>query len=266
MDSVWTLNFTDCTDPYAATFRKMVKYDNQFTYYNNILSIANRFSDSIYLSFVQRHIPEELLKQPEKEKDYLLSPEYTRFISAYITYLKRLKLSQNKEALKDIPDFELYTITHSFKSELRNRLLYARYDYRLSSAKTLKDLESAKVLYAPYAQYISKENNEVLNKLYTEMHRRFQAGQPGSNALPLPLKDNNGLSHSLSDFKGKVVYIDFWASWCGPCRAETPAFKTLYKEYKNNPNIHIMSIAVSDTKINWLKALAEDGMRWIQVG
>lgn len=73
----------------------------------------------------------------------------------------------------------------------------------------------------------------------------------------------NGESVSLSDYvgKGKYILADFWASWCGPCRAEMPNIKNIYNKYKGK-DFDVLSIAVWDTREESLKAIEELGMNW----
>lgn len=70
---------------------------------------------------------------------------------------------------------------------------------------------------------------------------------------------------TLEDFKGKILYIDLWASWCGPCREEIPNYKKLVERYKNNPQVAFLGIAVSDGEKEWRKALTEEKPTWLQL-
>ncbi|MNR34251.1 Thiol-disulfide oxidoreductase ResA [compost metagenome] len=69
---------------------------------------------------------------------------------------------------------------------------------------------------------------------------------------------------SLSSFKGKYVLLDFWASWCGPCRAENPHVLKAYNKFKDK-NFDILAISLDEKKENWLKAVKDDAMPWTQV-
>lgn len=69
---------------------------------------------------------------------------------------------------------------------------------------------------------------------------------------------------SLSSFKGKYVLLDFWASWCGPCRSEHPSMKMAYQKFKNK-GFEIIAVSMDNKKDAWLKAIAEDGVPWTQV-
>jgi len=74
----------------------------------------------------------------------------------------------------------------------------------------------------------------------------------------------NGLTTSLSDFRGKYVLLDFWGSWCGPCRAENPDIIKAYKTYKEK-NFEIISVSLDTKKQDWLDAIQKDGLPWLHV-
>jgi thiol-disulfide isomerase/thioredoxin len=88
----------------------------------------------------------------------------------------------------------------------------------------------------------------------------------GSIAPDFTQPDSNGTPVSLSSFKGKYVLIDFWASWCGPCRAENPNVVRAYNKYKDKPfTILGVSLDRPTAKAAWLAAIKNDGLTWTQV-
>ncbi|GAB4334685.1 MAG: TlpA disulfide reductase family protein [Flammeovirgaceae bacterium] len=86
----------------------------------------------------------------------------------------------------------------------------------------------------------------------------------GSNAPDIQLTDPNGKIVSLSSLKGKVVLIDFWASWCGPCRKENPNVVRMYEKFKNK-GFEIYGVSLDKDKQAWLDAIQKDGLKWIHV-
>ena len=79
----------------------------------------------------------------------------------------------------------------------------------------------------------------------------FRRTLPGNPAPDFELTDINGETVSLSDFQGKVVYLDFWASWCGPCIREVPYAKELKKRFKDEENLVFLYISIDEDKEAW---------------
>ena len=83
----------------------------------------------------------------------------------------------------------------------------------------------------------------------------------GSMAPDITMNDVNGKPFSLSSLRGKYVLVDFWASWCGPCRGENPNVVAAYQQFKNK-NFTILGVSLDEDKAAWQKAIAADGLTW----
>jgi peroxiredoxin len=86
-------------------------------------------------------------------------------------------------------------------------------------------------------------------------------GQP---APEIELETPEGKELALSSLKGKVVLIDFWASWCGPCRKEMPNVVKAYAKFKNK-GFEIFGVSLDQDKARWIEAIQKDGITWPQV-
>ena len=80
----------------------------------------------------------------------------------------------------------------------------------------------------------------------------------------LTMNDINGKPVSITDFKGKYVLIDFWASWCGPCRKENPNVVAAYNKYKDK-NFTILGVSLDQDKDSWVQAIKNDNLAWAQM-
>ncbi|MDP4664181.1 MAG: TlpA family protein disulfide reductase, partial [Salibacteraceae bacterium] len=87
---------------------------------------------------------------------------------------------------------------------------------------------------------------------------------PGSPAPEISLPQPNGEMLSLSDLKGQYVLIDFWASWCGPCRRENPNVKRVYEKY-HDKGFEILGVSLDKAANAWTAAIAQDGLTWKHV-
>lgn len=91
-----------------------------------------------------------------------------------------------------------------------------------------------------------------------------KALQVGQNAPEIALNDTDGNILKLSSLRGKYVLIDFWASWCGPCRMENPNVVRIYNKYKDK-NFEIFGVSLDREKKDWLAAIEKDQLTWKHV-
>lgn len=131
---------------------------------------------------------------------------------------------------------------------------YHQFDYEMSLAETdeILHLLSGAAKQSLYYKSIEKE---VLAK---------KALMPGNLAPDFSLSTKDGSKITLSALRGKYVLIDFWASWCKPCRAAIPHWKEIYPKYKEK-GFEILALSGDRNRADWIKAMDVEQMPWLQV-
>lgn len=129
--------------------------------------------------------------------------------------------------------------------------LYRYFTYQLP----LEDLKATRAKISP-----ALANNPYVKDL-DGIIQQLENVEIGKVAPEFSLPDTAGVSVSLSDYRGKYVLLDFWASWCPPCRKENPNVVSAYQQYKDK-NFTVLGISLDQDKDKWLKAIQDDNLTW----
>ncbi|MDR0543071.1 MAG: TlpA family protein disulfide reductase, partial [Dysgonamonadaceae bacterium] len=123
------------------------------------------------------------------------------------------------------------------------------------------DLKKTAALYNSLSQKI--KNTEMGQAMEMEIQSALNTSID-SKAPDFTQNNVSGEPVKLSDFKGKYVLIDFWASWCGPCRQENPNVVRAYNAYKDK-NFTILGVSLDENRYAWQNAIQKDGLTWTHV-
>ena len=118
----------------------------------------------------------------------------------------------------------------------------------------------------PYEKYTKPAS---IKREYLKIYDQFSSDTAyvGRSAYNFTLPDSTGRMFSMKEFKGKVVFIDVWATWCGPCREQFPFLKVVEEEYKDNSDIVFMGISIDRgrDREKWLKMMKKENLHGVQL-
>ncbi|MBC7914646.1 MAG: AhpC/TSA family protein [Pyrinomonadaceae bacterium] len=192
--------------------------------------------------------------------------------SEFNEFYELLKLKAVKGVNRDSLQLVFEGAYSIYKKELN--------DIRLAYFKSNHNAFVSLLLLPEISEYTQnfKLTDSLYNLLSPEIKRttsarimmeRFQKERQlavGAIAPEFSQSDTNGKAVKLSDFKGKYVLLDFWASWCGPCRQENPNVVKIYNQFKDK-NFTVLGVSLDrpGSKSAWLKAISDDNLTWVNV-
>jgi len=130
----------------------------------------------------------------------------------------------------------------------------------------VNNLSEFRAIYQPFEKYTFPSS---VKKKYNQVYEGFIGDTAfiGKSSYNFSLADTTGKNVSMKDFKGKVIFIDVWATWCGPCKEQIPFLKEIEEEYKNNKNIVFLGVSIDrlQDKQKWLRFIQKEKLPGVQL-
>ncbi len=225
----------------------------------NSTMTATLYADSIPKSKVAGSPSQELFlsyKAKEKEFETLMENEYTRYQEAEAandTAAQR-RAENRYDSVQGLQTaFQKNFILKNGKSVVAPYL--AMSNAYLYSLQEFEEIDKALDTSLAKSKYVVNLKERIST---------LTAVQPGKIAPDFSLNDTAGKPVSLASFRGKVLLVDFWASWCSPCRHENPNVVAAYKKF-NSKGFDVLGVSLDGEKGPWLEAIRKDGLTWTQV-
>jgi thiol-disulfide isomerase/thioredoxin len=178
---------------------------------------------------------------------------YTKLVIASLPEDLRKRLTQSEKLERMIHSISNDTLKSLF---LKDQL----------GTVEINNLSEFNSTFAPFEKYATSTNTK---QKYNAVFHQFAGDTAwlGKSSYDFALPDTSGRMVSMKDFKGKVIVIDVWATWCGPCKGEMPFMKEIEEEYKNNNEIVFMAISVDKAKDKqkWVDYIRKENLRGVHL-
>ncbi len=182
--------------------------------------------------------------------------KWTKSLPQNLLYKHEINYLKKQDSLTDISTFLKYVETQTSNQDL---LSFLKAIYLREIIETPSYWERHQTLFNSEVlnDVIEKEKDSPYYDLIKRSSDNYFSSSKGTKAYDFTAKAVNGKDVKLSDLAGKLVFIDSWASWCGPCIRHRPKVLELAQKYKDNPRVEVLMILVDATKEDWINYLSK---------
>jgi len=252
-------------DPYEHFFKEALAYDITFRKLLILFTYAsmNEFTPQTSEKFIRKYFDNNILDHISNDK-YLSSTWYATVVTrSYLNWQLEMNDKGNSTNGNDRWN-RMDKIADLYSGRVRDFVLCEKLKSVVASCTKMNELEKA---YTYINKIKTPAFKDQLILQHAEKLKVIATVTPGKPAPLFNLPDSTGNLIRLDSLKGKVIYIDLWASWCFPCRQEMPELKKIHAQYHNNDKIVFISIAVKDNanRNARYKVLHEIQPDWLQL-
>lgn len=244
---------------YQALAKEVKKVKNA-----DIRQFLTQLNEGAYVNFLTRLLPKESSEKAEMVKNI----DVNDWIGLY-NYLPQRVIRANMDcSLDTLFDHDTTKYGLAYLKQVKERVTDPDVRHALlneCAKMTLmygKDFVDIDKFWKPYCEMAAGDSS-LISK-YADKVASIKTTKKGMMAPDFTFSDRDGKTYHISDMRGKVVYIDCWATWCGPCCKEIPFLEKRVAEYKDNDKVRFISISMDRDKQAWMKKLDNDKPEWEQ--
>ncbi|MFK8104015.1 MAG: TlpA family protein disulfide reductase [Saprospiraceae bacterium] len=191
--------------------------------------------------------------------DLIASEQYRSFIKSHLSQITQAKINENPEAHQNPSLTKMNLILEKYQNPIiKDYLMFHTVKAHIANQGT-KGTTDLMALFEKNC------TDAAFKKTIGEDYKIWENLAVGKMAPDFKYEDAKGKQIALSDLRGKYVYIDVWATWCGPCMAELPHLEELQKQYAKSEKLVFASVSIDEDKGAWEKMVAEKEMMGVQL-